>query len=198
MMSVDLNREVSLDKLHKRWQHWHLKNTFLLAFGLVVFLFLATIPQVDSFIKSLGTIGLIGTFLVGFFFVLTYTTVPAAFVLFELAKYNNPLEIALIAAVGSMLGDYIIFRFLKDKVIQELKPYLAKIGTPKIRHLFKTPYFAWLLPIWGALVIASPLPDEVGVGLMGAAKVSNKHFLIFSYLLNALGIFIIVLLARSI
>ena len=87
--------------------------------------------------------------------------------------------------------------FFRDRVVRELKPYLAKIGTPKIRHLFRTPYFAWLLPASGALIIASPLPDEVGVGLMGSSKLSNSRFLIFSYLLNATGIFFVVLLAQS-
>lgn len=185
-------------ELHKGWEKWHLKNTFFLALGLVAFFFLASVPQVDSFIKGLGTLGVLGALIVGFFFVLTYTAVPAAFVLFELAKYNNPLEIALIAAVGSMLGDYVIFRFVRDRVMDELKPYLARIGTPKLKHLFLTPYFAWLLPVSGALIIASPLPDEVGVGLIGASKLSNTHFLIFAYILNVVGIFFVVLLARSI
>ncbi|MEX2006635.1 MAG: hypothetical protein WD877_00440 [Candidatus Saccharimonadales bacterium] len=189
--------ELNLENLHKRWNKWRLKNTFLLAVGLVVFLMLVAIPQVESFIKSLGALGLLGAFLIGFFFVLTYTAVPAAFVLFELAKYNAPLEIALIAAAGSMLGDYFIFRFLRDKVISELKPYLARIGTPKIQHLFKTPYFAWLLPVSGALIIMSPGPDEIGVGLIGSSKISNTRFLLLSYSLNAVGILLIVLAAQS-
>ncbi len=185
-------------ELPKRWHRWHLKNTFLLAAGLIIFFLLAGIPQVDSSIKSVGALGMLGAFIVGFFFVLTYTAVPAAFVLFELAKYNNPLAIALIAGMGSMLGDYMIFRFLRDRVIDELKPYLARMETDKVRQLFKTPYFAWLLPVSGALIIASPLPDEVGVGLMGASKISNTHFLLFSYLLNAVGILVVVLIARSV
>jgi len=185
-------------ELPKRWRQWHLKNTFLLAAGLVIFLLLAGTPQVDSFIKSIGALGIIGAFIVGFFFVLTYTAVPAAFVLFELARYNNPLAIALIAGMGSMIGDYLIFHFLRDKVIDELKPYLARVGTAKMRHLFKTPYFAWFLPVSGALIIASPLPDEVGIGLMGASKISNTHFLLFAYLLNAVGILVVVLIARSV
>jgi len=184
--------------MHARWSNWHLKNTFLFAAGLVLFFFLLTIPQVSSFIKSIGTLGLLGAFIVGFFFVLTYTAVPAAYVLFELAKYNNALEVAIIAGAGAMLGDYIIFRFIRDKVLEELRPYLMKLGTPKVKHLFKTPYFAWFLPISGAIIIASPLPDEVGVGLLGASKMSNHRFLMLAYLLNAVGILFIVLLARNV
>lgn len=166
--------------------------------GLILFFILVETPQVDSFIKGIGALGIIGAFFAGFFFVATYTVVPAAFVIFELAKYHNPLLIAFIAALGSMLGDYIIFRFVKDRVIHELKPYLEKIKTPKVKELFSTPYFAWLLPISGALIIASPLPDEVGVSLLGASKMKNHHFLLLAYLLNAIGILFVVLLARSV
>jgi hypothetical protein len=188
-----------MEEIQKHWENWRFKNTFFLLLGLVLFFVLAKTPQVDTFIKSIGDLGLIGAFVAGFFFVLTYTVVPASFVIFELAKYNNPIEIALIAAAGSMIGDYVIFRFLRDKVLEELMPYFSKLGSNnKLQTVYQTPYFAWLLPLSGAFVIASPLPDEVGVGLIGASKMKNRHFLLLAYLLNVVGIFFLVLLARSV
>jgi hypothetical protein len=186
-----------MDRFAKKWSGWRLKNTFLLALGLVVFYYLARTPQIDGAIKGLGALGYIGAFVAGFFFVSTYTALPAAYVLFELASHHDPLDIAVVAGVGAMAGDYAIFRFIRDRVVDELKPYLAKVGTPKLRHLFRTPYFAWLLPLTGAFIIASPLPDELGVTLIGASKMKNLHFLLVSYVLNAIGIFLIVLLAQS-
>jgi hypothetical protein len=184
--------------LQSAWKNWPLKNTGLLVLGLVFFIVLAGTPQVDSFIKGLGSLGYLGALIAGFFFVLTYTALPAGYVLFELANNLNPLEIAVIAAAGSMLGDYVIFRFIRDRVVHELKPYLSKVGRhPRMRTLLKTPYFAWILPLSGAFIIASPLPDELGVSLIGASKMSNAHFLAFSYLLNVVGIFFIVLLAQG-
>lgn len=38
----------------------------------------------------------------------------------------------------------------------------------------------------------------LGVGLIGASKMKNHHFLLLAYLLNAVGIFFLVLLARSV
>ena len=187
-----------MDNLRDHWRGWQLKNTFLFALGLIVFYFLAQTPEVDNFIKNLGALGYAGAFFAGLFFVSTYTFVPAGYLLFEVAKYLNPLEIAIAAGIGSMIGDYIIFRVIRDHVIHELKPYLSSIGTPKVRRLFRTPYFAWLLPLSGAIIIASPLPDEFGVGLIGASKMKNHHFLVVSFLLNAVGIFLVVLLAQSV
>lgn len=187
-----------MEELFVSWRGWRLKNTTLFLASLIVFFLLARTPQVDTFIRSVGSLGYLGAFIAGFFFVSTYTALPAGFVLFELAKYLEPLEIAIIAALGSMLGDYLIFRFIRDRVTKEIKPYLARLGGRKVRQLFRTPYFAWLLPLSGALIIASPLPDELGVSLIGASKMKHTHFLVVSYLLNAIGILLVVLLARSV
>lgn len=184
-----------MDTLLATWRGWRLKNTAFFILGLIIFFYLSQTPAVESFITHLGFYGRLGALLAGFFFVSTYTVVPAGFVLFELAKYSNPLEVAIFAGIGSMIGDYVIFRFVRDRVMDELKPYLSKVGTPKVRRLFRTPYFAWLLPVTGAIIIASPLPDELGVSLIGASKMSNAHFLLFSYALNVLGILAIVALA---
>ncbi|HSH18121.1 MAG TPA: hypothetical protein VK978_01935 [Candidatus Saccharimonadales bacterium] len=187
-----------MDAFKKRWRGWRLKNTAILLIGLVVFFFLAQVPAVDQFIKGLGALGYLGAFLAGIFFVSTYTALPASYVLFELAKNLNALEIALVAGLGAMLGDYVIFRFIKDRVVDELKPFISRLNHPKLRVLFATPYFAWMIPFLGAAIIASPLPDEAGIAMLGASKLRNSHFMIVTYLLNALGIFLIVLLAKSV
>lgn len=187
-----------MDELVNRWRGWRLKNTVLLVLGIVLFYYLAKTPQVDGFIQHLGYLGRLGALIAGFFFVSTYTVVPASYILFELAKYQSALEVAVFAAAGSMLGDYIVFRFVRDGVMDELKPYLGKIGGRKVRNLFKTPYFAWFLPVMGAVIIASPLPDELGVGLIGASKMKNTHFLMFSYVLNVIGVLGVVWFAQQI
>jgi hypothetical protein len=50
----------------------------------------------------------------------------------------------------------------------------------------------------GGLIIASPLPDELGLALMGFVKTNNWTFAIISILCNALGIFVIAVVARAI
>ncbi len=184
-------------QLIKKYKYWRFKNTFLLAVSLALFFYFADTPYVKNIISSIGDLGYLGAFIAGIFFVSTFTVAPASVVLFYLAKELHPLEVAFIAGLGSVLGDYIIFRFLKDRVFEEIKPVFMRLGGFHISHLLATPYFAWLAPVLGAIIIASPFPDEIGITLLGIAKLKSWQFLILSLVLNSLGILIIITLAQS-
>lgn len=181
-----------------RYSRWKYKNTTFLIVSLLVFFYFADSVIVRQFIDGLGTLGYLGAFITGIFFVSTFTVAPAAVVLFNLADHLNPFEVAILAGLGAVVGDYIIFRFFKDRVFEELKPLFDRLRGPRIVELLQTPYFAWLLPVIGATIIASPLPDELGVSILGISKMRSSHFLILSFFLNAIGIFIIVTLSRSV
>lgn len=175
-----------------KWKHWHFKNTTLLVISLILFFVFAEHPVVKSLITLIGNFGYLGAFITGVLFVSVFTVAPAAVVLFFLAKTLNPLLVALFAGAGAVLGDYLIFRFFRDRVFEELKPLFLESGGNSIIKLFKTPYFAWTLPLIGAVIIASPFPDEVGIGLLGASKLKNWQFLLLTFFLNSIGIFIVI------
>lgn len=61
-------------------------------------------------------------------------------------------------------------------------PYL----TAYIQTVLRSRYIAWMLPIIGVFIIASPLSDEMGVSL----------FILISYLSNAVGILMIASVAK--
>lgn len=164
----------------------------MLVISIMLFFWLAKTPLVDSLIKEVGTLGYLGAFITGVFFVSTFTVAPAAVILFHLADSLHPIEVALLAGLGAMVGDYFIFRFMKDRVFEELLPVIRRLHTPRIKILFKSPYFAWLLPVAGAFVIASPLPDEAGVTMLGLSKIKRWQFFLLAFVLNAVGIFLIV------
>lgn len=179
-----------------RWKYWHYKNTTLLVLSLVALFFLAKTPEVDSLIKQAGTLGYIGAFIAGIFFVSTFTVAPAAVVLYHLAGSLQPLEIAFLAGLGAMVGDYLIYRFLKDKIFIELRPLFLRHGKSYLRVLYRSPYFVWMLPVFGAFIIASPFPDEIGVGILGLSKIKRWQFFLLSLVLNASGIFLVVTVAK--
>lgn len=180
----------------KKWHNWKYKNTALLIISVIVFVFLADTPFVKNIIQQAGSLGYLGAFIVGIFFVSTFTVAPASVILFRLADTLDPIVVALIAGLGAMTGDFFIFKFMKDKVFEELMPLFRKLRTPKIEVVFKSPYFAWILPVIGAFIIASPLPDEAGVSMLGLSKIKKWQFFLVTFLLNAAGIFIIVTIAR--
>lgn len=179
-----------------RWKRWHYKNSTLLVLSLVAFFWLARMPQVDSLIKEAGTLGYVGAFIAGLFFVSTFTVAPAAVVLYHLADNLHIAEVALLAGLGAMIGDYIIFRFVKDRVFKELGPLFRKYGRPHIKILYRSPYFGWLVPVFGAFIIVSPLPDEIGVGLLGVSKIKHWQFFLLTLILNALSIVLVISIAK--
>jgi len=193
---ISYSNDLILEQIEK-YRKWQYKNISFLFASLIILLYFADTNFVQNFISKIGNWGYLGAFLTGVFFVSTFTIAPAILVLYNLAENLNPYEIAFFAGCGALTGDYIIFKFLKDRVFLELKPIFSKLGGNYLIRVFRTPYFAWLLPIIGAIIIASPLPDETGIGLLGLSKLKNWQFLLISFSLNAIGILIIVLLAQS-
>jgi hypothetical protein len=179
------------------WKNWQYKNTTFLILSLIAFVYFLDKDFVQISIKSVGSLGYIGSFISGLFFVSVFTIAPASAILFEISKILNPYLVALFAGIGAVLGDYIILRILKDRVFEELLPLFRKAKGSFLSIIFSSPFFAWLLPIFGAIVIASPLPDEIGISLMGLSKIKNWQFILVTFLLNSVGIFIVISLANS-
>ncbi len=176
----------------KKSSRWRYKNTTLLVLSLVALFYVADTEVAHALIKQIGSYGYLGAVITGVFFVSTFTVAPASVVLFHLAQEFDPILIALCAGAGAAIGDLLIFRFLKDRVFDELTPLFRKFGNSHVSRVFKTPYFAWLLPVIGAIIIASPIPDEIGIGLMGLSKIRFWQFMLLAFVLNAAGIFIVV------
>jgi hypothetical protein len=187
-----------MQEIHKKHKAWKYKNITLLILSLVLLFNFMSTNLAQQVVEKISEFGFFGVFLAGFFFVSTFTVVPAGIVLFTFSASHNIILVSLIAGFGSVVGDYLIFRFLKDSVFVELQPIFNKLGGSELSRLIKTPYFAWLAPVVGALIIASPIPDEIGIGLMGISKLKNWQFIAISFLLNSIGIFFIIEIARLI
>jgi len=176
---------------------WKYKNTILLGVSLIVLFVLADTAIAHALIRQIGSYGYTGAFITGIFFVSTFTVAPASVVLFHLSQALNPLAIALSAGAGAVIGDILIFSFLKDGVFDELKPLFRRFSGSYLDRLFRTPYFAWFVPVAGAIIIASPLPDEIGIGLLGLTRINWWQFALLAFGLNSVGILIVVTLAQA-
>lgn len=179
-------------------KHFKYKNTLAVLVIILILYFLLNNPATRIFIESFGSLGLWGAFVAGIFFVSSFTVTIAGVVLFFIAQNTNPLSVALIAGLGAVIGDFLIFRFFKDRVFEELRPLFRKIGGSRLAKALKSPFLRWLSPILGAVIIASPFPDEIGVGLMGLSKMKAWQFMFLAFILNAVGIYVIVSFANNI
>lgn len=173
--------------------HWKYKNLTIFGFSLIIALILSRFEAFHTFLLNLGNFGYLGAFIAGALFVSTFTVATGAVILLVLAERMSPIEIGIIAGLGAVVGDFIIFRFIKNNLTQELTLIYNHIdGNHHLQKVLHSKYFSWTLPVIGAIIIASPLPDEIGVSLMGITKMSTFHFLLISFVLNAIGIFLVV------
>ena len=174
-------------------KHWKYQNLTFLFLSLVLAFFVFRNETLHGFLLHLGNFGYVGAFLAGILFVSTFTVVTGAIILLILAETLSPIEIGLVAGLGAVVGDFVIFRFVKDDLAREISLIYNQIdGDHHLKKVFHTKYFSWTLPVIGAVIIASPLPDEVGVSLMGISKLKTYQFLLISFILNAIGIFLVV------
>lgn len=170
------------------------KKTHLLIDALVIiFSIILTVVLVRSgwleHWLAVGNIWL-NSFMAGIFFTSIFTAVPATASLVQLTQNNSVWLVAFIGSLGALGGDLFIFNFIKDRLKQDII-YLLSFNQPRhqrIKVIFKQRLFHWLLPLVGALVVASPLPDELGLVLLGLSKIKRWLFIIISLALNFLGI----------
>lgn len=172
---------------------WKYKNLTIVFFSIILAVVLSQIEAFHALLLHLGNFGYIGAFIAGMFFVSTFTVATSALVLLILAETLAPIEIGLIAGLGAVVGDLLIFRLIRDNITNEIEDIYNQMDRKKhLKKLFHSKYFNWMLPVFGGIIIASPLPDELGVSLMGISKMSTFKFVFLSYVLNSIGIFLVV------
>ena len=150
----------------------------------------------QDFIASLGYPG---TFVAGMLFTYGFTAAPATAIFLILAQHQNIYIASLIGGLGALIGDLFIFSFIRSSFIDEIR----KLSREKIVRHFngKSPSIIkkYFLPVVAGFVIASPLPDEIGVAMLASSGlISTKVFSVISYLLNTAGIFALLYLGKII
>jgi hypothetical protein len=175
-----------------------IQDIVIIILSIIVAIVLVKTQLLVSFLKSTGQYELIGSFTAGLFFTSIFTTAPAIVALGEIAKMQPVLYVAFFGALGAVLGDLIIFRFIRDNLSEHLME-IAKhqIAGTKMKFRHHLHFFRWITFLIGGIIIASPLPDEIGVGLLGFSKMSMKWFIPIAFIGNFVGILLIGLVANS-
>jgi len=179
------------------WRSWKYKNLTFLLISFIFAFFLGKLELFHQFLLNLGSFGYIGSFVAGALFVSTFGVGIGIVTLLVLAEKLNPILLGIIGGTGAVLADFLLFKFVKDRLIDEVKPIYEEIDhNYHLKKLLHTKHFRWLFPVVGAIIIASPIPDEFGVSLMGIAKMKSRTFLLLSFFLNSSGIILVILASR--
>lgn len=160
----------------------------LFIFGIVFVVFVLIVPGLRTIVFGIAESGPLGSFVTGMLYAIGFTAPLATAMVVDAAQVTPPWVLALIGGLGAMMYDLLILAFVRRTTKQPL--------FEKVRERFLgRRSITWTLTGIGAIVIASPLPDELGSGLLGLSNLPQKYFIPLAFVLNGLGIFVIASIA---
>lgn len=150
-----------------------------------------------AFVENAAEFEEISSFLAGVFFTSILTAAPAIVTLAELGQHLAPWKVALFGGMGAVCGDVLIFKFLQSP----LADYIIRVAfSPRLRRMgarLAKGALWWVAPLLGAILIASPFPDEIGLLMMGLSGMRLRSFMVLAFTLNAVGIYFIAAAAQA-
>lgn len=183
-----MNKKIHIKRHHKAFIH----DVFMIVVGVIIAILLSKMGVIDYVISLFRDYYILASFITGIFFTSAFTLAPSSIALVHLAK-DFPLHgVAFWGGLGAMCGDLILFFFIRDRFASDLMKVL-KPST--VKYIFKSLHFGfmkWLSPLLGALIIASPLPDEFGVTLLGMSKIKIAVLIPITLFMNILGIYLLI------
>ena len=174
-----------------------IKDLLFVVASIVIALILVRTGILRVALDSTRGLEFVESFVAGMFFTSVFTTALATVVLGEIAQSGSIFWVALLGGLGALMGDLIIFLFIRNRLAEDFGSLIQKTSSGRLIAIFKLRIFRWLVPLLGALVVASPLPDELGLAMMGLSKMKTSLFIPVSFVLNATGILIIGLIAKT-
>jgi hypothetical protein len=181
---------------HHRRKYQNILIFLVSIVGVILFSYSPLFPVFFTFIQHFP---IIAAFLAGIFFASTFTVAIGGLIIVNLATSLNPLILILFSSLGAISFDLFIFLFFKHHITRGVSEIYKQIDHHShLKKIVHTKYFAWTLPVIGAFIIASPLPDELGVSLLGLSNTSLTRFLLISSICHTIGISSIVGGSRAI
>ncbi len=174
-----------------------MRDLGIVVLSVVIAIILAKTGVLASILTATRSLEILGSFVAGLFFTSIFTTAPAVVALGQIAQHNSIWVVAFLGGLGAVVGDLIIFRFVRDRFSEHLIGVLQEKGISKrMKAIFRAKFFRWLTFLLGGLIIASPLPDELGISLLGFSKMKTSWFVPLSFIANFGGILLIGFVAK--
>lgn len=146
--------------------------------------------SLESLVKTVLPVRFVSEIAAGVLYTSFFTSPISVAMLVVLAQTNNPIITALLAGLGAILGDLIMVKLFRDRLSSDFQFVSREIQL--VSNFLKIFHLDFLIPLIGAFIVASPLPDELGLLMLGASKLRYFHLAILTYILNTAGILLIV------
>lgn len=186
----------------KSWKHDPIKEIsepkypklLLLILVSIFTYYLFSTKYIGSLMASLNGAGYIYAFLFGCLFTFGFST-PISIGFFLSYSPDSILIAALVGGIGAVISDLTIFKLIKFSFMDEFEQLKKEKSFIKLNNIFRLKISEkiklYLMFIFAGLIIASPLPDEVGVTMLaGLSKINTYKLAILSFIFNSIGIYI--------
>lgn len=173
------------------------KHTIGLALSILFAYFLLKSSVLSPVIPYLAGFGYISVFVLGILFPLGFTTAPVSAVLYSMSRHFNPFFMALVASLGAMIGNLLIYFFVKTRLTDEIRHICTndlkfdfyKFELRLTRKRLKSKYFRVLVPVFSGLLISLPIPTEMFVSILwNINRVKIKYVLLLSFIFSFIGL----------
>lgn len=168
----------------------------ILGLSIIFAYFLFSNSLTIEYIKNLGNLSYLGIFIAGMLLAIGFS---AAFAVgfFIILQPENIFLATFIGGLGALLSDMLIFKFIKFSFMDEFENLRKTIVIKKVRKIINKSFGIkikhYLIYVFAGFLIASPLPDEVGVSMLaGLTRIKQKTLAIISFILHSLAIFLII------
>ncbi|MBI5405076.1 MAG: hypothetical protein HY976_02520 [Candidatus Kerfeldbacteria bacterium] len=156
------------------------------AVGVLVALLLSALPRTHAIFATAEQLGYLTAFVGGLMYSSSFTAATGALLIAHVGDGLNPILAAIIGGSGGLMYDLLIYSFINREITH--RPVLRHLRAWLQRHR----RLRWTGILTGALVIASPFPDELGIALLDGAGSNRRWFIPLAFGLNVLGILAIV------
>lgn len=200
MMVYYIKIKMNINFLQK---HVAYPKLVLLGLTIAASYFLFQLDFFEEFARRLNSHGLVAMFIGGMMFAFGFTAPLAVGLFWQIASDVELFPAAVVGGFGGLIADFFIFRFMRVSFIDEFERLKMTWIIQKIKYLFDNhlsdrlrQYVLWT---FAGLLIASPLPDEFGVPLLsGFTKLNSLNFAVIAFVLDTLGVAVILILSRGV
>lgn len=151
-----------------------------------------------AFVENLNGHGYFSTFIGGILFSFGFSAPFGLGILLESGKEVHPLLGAIVGGIGALCTDFFLFQTARWTSIHDELHRLRDTRVVQYVHgllhheSISERMREYILWSFAGLLIASPLPDEIGVTLVsGLTEIRLRTFAALCFVLNTIGILII-------
>jgi hypothetical protein len=169
-----------------------IRDLLMISIGIIFAIIFVKTGLMDLMINAVRDYYILASFIAGIFFTSIFTIAPSSIALVNIANHAPLPGVVLFGGLGAMCGDLILFFFIRDRFSEDLMRVVKKSTVRYILHSLHFGFLRWLSPVLGALIIASPIPDEFAITLLGMSKIKTAILIPLAFIMNSLGIYVLV------